>query len=119
VASEASSDERPEERRKFPRVTAPIYCRPARRRLPRRRVVDVGLGGMRVYSDEAFKVGSRMEIDLFPPDGDPITCLTEVVWVRPVPGGDPAPYDVGLQYLDIPPEGLEMLAHLVEPGGSE
>ncbi len=76
-------------------------------------MVDVGLGGMRVYSDEPFKIGARMEIDLFPPDGDPITCLTEVVWIREIAGGDPAPYDVGLQYLDIPPEGRAMLQALV------
>jgi hypothetical protein len=115
VASEASADDPGTDRRQFPRVTAPIYCRPARRRLPRRRVVDVGLGGMRVYSDEPFKVGARMEIDLFPPDGDPITCLTEVMWIREIPGGDPAPYDVGLRYLDVPPEGREMLSQLVDP----
>ena len=113
MGSEASADD-VEDRREFPRVTAPIYCRPARRRLPRRRVVDVGLGGMRVYSDEPFKVGARMEIDLFPPDGEPITCLTEVMWIREIPGGNPAAYDVGLRYLDIPPEGREMLARLVD-----
>jgi hypothetical protein len=77
-------------------------------------VIDVGLGGMRVYSDDAFPVGTRMEIDLLPPDGDPITCLAEVMWIREIPGGDPAAYDVGLQYLDVPAAGREMLARLVD-----
>ena len=106
------------ERRKFSRVRAPIYCRPARRRLGRRKVVDMSAGGLRVYSDEAFKKGARMEIDLFPPDGegDFVTCLAEVVWIREIPGGDPANYDVGLQYLDVPPEAKVLLAKIVDDG---
>ena len=109
-------DER--DRRKFARVKAPIYCRPARRRLGRRKVVDMSVGGLRVYSDEPFKRGSRMEIDLFPPDGNGsfVTCLTEVVWIREIPGGDPANYDVGLQYLDVPPEARALLNQIVESG---
>lgn len=76
----------------------------------------MSIGGLRVYSDEPFKKGARMEIDLFPPDGhgDFITCLTEVVWIREIPGGDPANYDVGLQYLDIPAQARALLARIVE-----
>ena len=103
------------ERSEFPRVSAPMYCRPARRRLLRRRkVVDVGLGGMRVYSDDEHKVGSRMEIDLLQAEGDEfVTCLAEVVWIRELPGG-PARYDVGLRFLDVPAEARAMIAKLVE-----
>ena len=107
---EQSSDER----RKFPRLNAPVYCRPARRRLPRRQVVDVGLGGMRVYSDEALKIGARFEVELFLPDSSSVTCLTEVVWIRDLPAGSPASYDVGLQFLDVPPEALEKIGELLQ-----
>ncbi|MEM6989805.1 MAG: PilZ domain-containing protein [Myxococcota bacterium] len=112
------SDDDPSERRKFARVKAPIYCRPARRRLGRRKVVDMSVGGLRVYSDEPFAKGARMEIDLFPPDGegDFVTCLTEVVWIREIPGGDPANYDIGLQYLDVPAEAKALLAKIVDNG---
>jgi c-di-GMP-binding flagellar brake protein YcgR len=102
------------ERRQFPRVSGPIYCRPTRRRTVRRRAVDIGLGGIRVYADDPIEVGTQMEIDVFRPDGEAITCLAEVVWVQEVPGADPAPYDVGLRYLDVPDEGREMLAALVD-----
>lgn len=112
------ADDSNSERRRFQRVKAPIYCRPARRRLGRRKVVDVGLGGLRVYSDEPFKIGERMEIDLFMPDGDGdyITCLTEVVWIQAIEGGNPAAFDVGLQYLDVPEKARAMLEHLVDVG---
>jgi hypothetical protein len=104
-----------DERRKFPRLKAPIYCRPARRRLPRRQIVDLGLGGMRVYSDEPFRIGERLEVDLYMPDGATVACLTEVVWQRELPGADPAPYDVGLQFLDVPPDTQHMIARLLTP----
>jgi c-di-GMP-binding flagellar brake protein YcgR len=100
-----------------------MYCRPARRRLLRRRkVVDVGLGGMRVYSDDRFTEKDRLEIDLLSADGDDcVTCLTEVVWIREIEGGKPARYDVGLRFLEIPAaaramiQGLTGGAHKDEP----
>jgi c-di-GMP-binding flagellar brake protein YcgR len=93
-----------------------MYCRPARRRLLRRRqVVDVGLGGMRVYSDDAYALGDKLEIDLLGADGeDFVTCLTEVVWLREIAGGQPARYDVGLRFLEIPPSARAMIEDLVE-----
>lgn len=93
-----------------------MYCRPARRRLLRRRkVIDVGLGGMRVYSDEPFEIGQRMEVDLFLSDGDDyVTCLTEVVWQREIPGGEPAEFDVGLRFLDVPTAARAMLQTLID-----
>lgn len=104
-----------EDRRQFPRVAAPMYCRPARRRLLRRRqVVDVGLGGMRVYSDDPYDIGDKLEIDLLSAEGDEfVTCLTEVVWLREIPGGIPARYDVGLRFLEIPAAARAMIEDLV------
>ena len=94
-----------------------MYCRPARRRLLRRKVVDLSLGGMRVYSDEPFERGDRMEIDLFVADDDNmITCLAEVVWVRSMDEGQPAGYDVGLQFLDVPQRGRAIIERLLSKG---
>lgn len=92
-----------------------MYCRPARRRLLRRRqVIDVGLGGMRVYSDDPFGLGDRLEIDLLSAEGDDfVTCLTEVVWIREIEGGHPARYDVGLRFLEIPAAARAMIEDLV------
>ncbi len=102
-----------DERRRFPRLNAPVYFRPAHRRLPRRRVVDVGVGGMRVYSDESIAVGSRLEVELFLPDASSVTCLTEVVWVRPLDTEAPARFDIGLSFLDVPDEALAQLGQVL------
>lgn len=103
------------ERREFPRVAAPMYCRPARRRLLRRRkVIDLGLGGMRVYSDDKYKPGSRMEIDLLRAEGDDfVTCIAEVCWIREIPGHEPAAYDIGLRFLDVPAQARAMISGLI------
>jgi hypothetical protein len=103
-----------DDRRKFTRINVPLYFRPARRRLPRRQVVDIGLGGARVYSDEPLAVGARFEIELFMPDNTSLTCLTEVVWARAIEGGDPAAFDIGLQFLDVPPAAIEQLQALLD-----
>lgn len=116
VAMSADVQELGAERRRFPRVKAPMFCRPAHRRLPRREVVDVGVGGMRVYSDEPHQVGSKFEVEMFLAEGETITCLTEVVWIRKVEGGDPAPYDLGLSFLHIPPKGRDLLLQALEAG---
>lgn len=105
-----------DERRQFARLNLPVYFRPARRRLPRRQVVDIGLGGARVYSDDDIPVGTRFDIELFLPDGNSLNCLAEVMWVRPLVESDaPAKFDVGLGFLDVPQGDLETLRHLLLP----
>ena len=74
----------------------------------------MGLGGMRVYSDEPFQIGARFEVELFFPDTSSITCLTEVVWIRAITSGQPAKYDVGLQFLDVPSSSIERLRDVLE-----
>lgn len=66
-------------------------------------MIDVGLGGIRVYSDGGYAPGARLEIDLLGDhDEGFVTCMAEVVWIREIEGGQPAHYDVGLRFLDIP-----------------
>ena len=75
--------------------------------------MDLGLGGMRVYSDDPLKIGARFEVELFLPDSSSVTCLTEVMWIRELPPGSPAVYDVG---LDVPPDALDQIGALLETG---
>lgn len=103
-----------EDRRRFPRVKAPIYFRSPRLRAIKREVLDISLGGMRVYSDEPFHVDDQLTVELFLPDGASVSCLARVAWQRPLPEGSPAVYDVGLELLEAPSEGLERLGQVLE-----
>ena len=69
----------------------------------------MGLGGVRVYSDDPMEPGHRLEVELRLPDESILTFLTEVVWLQELPADAPASFDVGLQFLDLTPEDLEAL----------
>ena len=92
----------PVERRRYARVHAPILVRPvgpaSLQHLPRQ-VGDIGLGGLRAYSDEAHLPGTRVELELLLPGGDPAVVLAEVAWVQPLPPGGPARFDIGLRFI--------------------
>ncbi len=101
------------ERRKFPRYNAPVCYRPAPFFSARKPVVDIGLGGIRIYSDDKFKVGKRLELELFLPDGDILMFTAKVVWQKKLSEDAVAKYDVGLQFLNIPEDSLERLKHVI------
>ncbi len=98
------------DRRQFPRVNAPVFCRPVGVQLfGRRRAVDVSLGGVRIYADDPPKTGDRLELELFLPDESEVMCTIEVVWVEDLPEGSPARYDVGAKFVSISPADRERL----------
>ena len=108
------------ERRRYRRIQAPVYCRPAgvsflaRRREP----VDISLGGVRVYSDDRYRVGALVKMEFFVESGPPVTYTAEVVWVEQLPPGGPAKYDVGLKFVDLSPQALAFLTSLLGPEGA-
>jgi len=104
------------ERRKYPRVQAPVLFRPVGRGLFRAResTVDLSLGGARVYSDDLVEQGRQLEIELFLRDGTSIACAAIVVWVERLPAGAPAVYDVGLRFVGLDGADRERLAAVLE-----
>jgi len=104
------------ERPSYPRVRAPVFfTHTVLRFLRRSRRIDPGLGGVRVYTDEETKVGSRLELEVFLPDGTSVACTTQVSWVEELPAGAAARRDVGLQILAIHPHDRERLSKVLEP----
>lgn len=104
-----------QDKRKYPRAKVPVYCRPARLRSIFRLVRNIALGGVRIYADEAFKVGRKLELDLLLPEGAVVTCLAEVAWCQPLPEGDVAGFDVGLRFLEVPEEAADLISqHVVQ-----
>ena len=98
------------DRRQFPRIDAPVFCRPLGRPLfGRRRATDISLGGIRIFADEAPAKGDRLELELFLPDSSELVCTVEVVWVEDLPEGSPARHDVGVKFVSISAPDRERL----------
>ena len=107
------------ERRRYPRVQADVVCRPAG--IPgmhhKRNTRDISLGGMRVYTDEDFRVGTRLDLDVMLPEGEPVRCWAKVVWRVELDGSAPARYDVGLKFFDMAESDVQRLASVLVPAG--
>ena len=105
-----------DDRRKFHRVNASVFCRPLGQPLfGRRKAVDVSLGGLRVYADDPPMPGDRLELELFLPDQSEVVCTVEVVWVDGLPEGSPARHDVGVKFVSISPADRERLSAVLKP----
>jgi c-di-GMP-binding flagellar brake protein YcgR len=100
------------DRRRFPRVDADVVYRPAGLSLVHhhRNTQDISLGGMRVFSDEEFRIGSRLDLDILLADGSAVRCWAQVVWILKLKPHAPAGYDVGLKFMDMTPQDLQRLA---------
>ncbi len=105
------------ERRKYRRIQAAVYCRPAGMRLfaQQREAVDVSLGGVRIYSDEELKVGELVKLEFFVAGADPVTYTAEAVWLERLPDGAPAKFDVGLKFIQLEPAALRFLISVLGP----
>lgn len=105
------------DRRRYPRIQADILCRPAGSDLVhhKRNTQDVSLGGIRVYSDEHFPVGSRLDIDILLPDQVSVRCWAVVVWLTELGPDAPAPFDVGLSFTDMAHSDIQRLAAVLVP----
>ena len=106
-----------QDRRKYRRIQAALYCRPAgmefiaRQREP----VDVSLGGVRIYSDDELRIGQLLKMEFFLADIPPVTYTAEVVWIERLPGDAPARFDVGLKFIQLEPDALQLLSKVLGP----
>jgi c-di-GMP-binding flagellar brake protein YcgR len=105
------------DRRRYPRVNAEVLCRPAGSALfhHKRNTQDISLGGMRVFSDEDFPVGHRLDLDILLPDGSSVRCWAEVVWRVELGTAAGAKYDIGLKFTDLAPADIQRLAVVLGP----
>jgi c-di-GMP-binding flagellar brake protein YcgR len=101
-----------DDRRRYPRVNAPIFCRPVGRS-EGHTLIDVSLGGMRLWLDDPIEPGDQLELDLTLPEGPPLFCTAEVVWVIAAADGAPARHDVGVRFVRIREGDKARLAKLL------
>lgn len=111
-----SENDSPSDRRRFPRLAAPLYARPARlRRVDRQQVLDASLGGVRIYSDDRFDEKMPLELDLFLKDGTSLSCMARVAWTKKLPEGGVARFELGLAFTDASPDMLDQLKTVLVP----
>ncbi len=72
----------------------------------KRKVQDISLGGLCVYTDDVHKVGEHLELELFLTSGESVTLDTRICWIDKLGPADPAKFEIGLQYVDIAAEDL-------------
>lgn len=89
-----------DDRRRFPRLDVPVFYRAARLFGPRRAARDVSRGGIRVFTDDNLAIGTRLEIELFLPDGDSLTIDVRVAWIREL-ANEETRYEAGLEFLQM------------------
>jgi len=103
------------ERRRYRRIQAPVYCRPAGLKIMSKHheAVDVSRGGVRIYSDEPMKVGDRLTLELFVESGDEVIFQAQVAWVEKLPKGAVARFDVGMRFLHVDARADALLAKVL------
>lgn len=102
------------DRRRFPRVMAPVFYRSPRIFSQRRRVSDISPGGVRIYSDKRLEKGKRLEIEFFLPNGYSVVAIVRVVWIKELPSGSEGHYDVGLEFIHLPPIAIDELKSVLK-----
>lgn len=97
-----------------------LHVRPARRRsLDRLKEPDGSLGGVRIYSDDEYKVNSLLDLDLYLRDGSCVQCTARVAWTHKLPKGGVARFEVGLAFVDLPPEAQALLNQALHTDGDD
>jgi hypothetical protein len=70
---------------------------------------------MRVFTDEDFPVGNRLDLDVLLPDGTSVRCWADVVWRVDLGPTGLARFDVGLKFRDMAPPDIQRLAAVLVP----
>ncbi len=106
------------DRRRFPRVKAPVYYRPAGAFGISSQASNVSLAGVRIYSNKPFKKSQPLEIELLLPNGNSLKAIVKVVWISALPPGSEALYDIGLEFLNIGDDVIPQLQSVLEESSS-
>ena len=101
----------------YPRLQAPVYWRPAGGLplfRPKRKSIGRAVGGARVYADDELREGTRLEIEVFLPDGTSVVCKVEVVLVDELPEGAVARFDVAVEFIAIRLHDRERISSVLD-----
>jgi hypothetical protein len=105
------------ERSTYRRLNAPIYARPAGLRIfaRRRQPLLMRCDGIRAYSDDAYRVGDLLRMEIAVDEVTLVTCTAEVVTIEALGAGAPAAFDVALEFVDLEPDAFCLLMSVLGP----
>jgi len=97
-------------------VQAPIQCRLAGAGAFAQHLesIDISFGGLRICSDEEYRVGAFLRLDIFLLPGAPVTLTAEVIWIEALSKGTSARFDVGLAFVELNSEALRFLMSVLD-----
>jgi hypothetical protein len=102
------------DRRRFPRVKAPVLYRAPRLINLERKVRDISIGGVRIYSDNRLDVGKKIEIEFILPGGHCIVAEVRVVWTSVVDIEGEKLHEIGLEFIRLSPADFHELKKVLD-----
>jgi len=104
------------DRRRYRRIRAPIQCCLAGATSFEHPLefIDVSFGGLRICCDQGYRIGARLNLDIFVQGAAPVALAAEVVWVEPVGQGAAARFQVGLSFIDPSADALEFFMSVLD-----
>jgi c-di-GMP-binding flagellar brake protein YcgR len=77
------------------------------------KVKELSLGGMLIESEHVQEIENRLQLEVFLPEGDPITLGGRVVSCFEIKDMDPKLYDIGIEFLEMSDEDRERLKEFI------
>jgi hypothetical protein len=102
------------ERRRYPRLNVPVLFRSAKKGEEASPTYNLGLGGVRIYSNRYLKKGEKLQIELCFPERNSVVADVQVVWIKVLPPNSDAVFDVGLEFIDLPSETIEKIEDMLK-----
>ena len=99
-------------------MKAPVYYRPISTLGKSHKTSDISLGGVRIHSNRPLKEGQTLEIELSLPNGHSVVAIARVVWIKALPPGSDALYDVGLDFIKLSAEAMNELKFILDETSS-
>lgn len=102
------------ERRRYPRLNVPVLVRSAKKEEEASPTYNMGLGGVRIYSNRYLKKGKKLQIELCFPERNSVVADVRVVWIKVLPPDSEAAFDVGLEFIDLPSDAIEKIGDVLK-----
>lgn len=100
------------ERRRFPRLEAKGFCL-LHDSEGKFQIINIGPGGLRIFSPRAFEEGERHRLKIFLELGHRFETQAYVVWSHRIGDNPMGGFEVGFKFVDLPIQEFHRLRSLV------